>query len=341
MQNNEWNEAFPEVPEHVHQVVLSTLAGLDDGKVKKVRKMKKGKMIILAAAMVAVLGMTVSASEIFKWNQKAGEVFGADDEQQTALVMGDIAREEYQTISDNGLTIRSIQTIQDNNCFYALFEITAEDESVRITPDCSMDFLTDRQGEDNLFSMLSWGFVDESRQAVSNSRYFEMIGTKMNPGKEDLDLIIQFTSLNAPGEKAMEGEQLLKGNWEFALNLHAAEPVCYELDREYQIAGCPVTVNRVELTPISIKLVCDGEDARQLEEMEGISLEQADSLRALFVNGIRYQDGTVMEEMGYQELEAGYSEGNYTKTARLSSVIDVEKVSALLVGDNMDEISIR
>ena len=98
MQNNEWNEAFPEVPEHVHQVVLSTLAGLDDGKVKKVRKMKKGKMIILAAAMVAVLGMTVSASEIFKWNQKAGEVFGADDEQQTALVMGDIAREEYQTI---------------------------------------------------------------------------------------------------------------------------------------------------------------------------------------------------------------------------------------------------
>ncbi len=48
-----------------------------------------------------------------------------------------------------------------------------------------------------------------------------------------------------------------------------------------------------------------------------------------------------MEEMGYQELEAGYSEGNYTKTARLSSVIDVEKVSALLVGDNMDEISIR
>lgn len=340
MRNKEWNDEFPEVPEHVHQIVLSTLAGLDDGKVKRVRKMKKGKIIVLAAAMAATLGMTVSASEIFKWNQKAEEVFEADEEQQTALVMGEIAREEYQTVSDNGLTIRAIQTIQDNNCFYALFEITAEDESVRITPDCSMDFLMDCQ-EDDPFSMLSWDFVDESRQTVSNSRYFEIVGTKMAPGEGDLNLEIQFTSLNAPGEKAMEGERLLEGSWDFALNLHAAEPVCYEIGREYQIAGCPVMVNRVELTPISIKLVCDGEDVRQLEELEGISLDQADSLSALFVNGIRYQDGTVVEEMGYQELEAGYSEGDYMKTARLSSVIDVEKVSALLVGDGMDEINIR
>ncbi len=341
MKDKKWNDAFPEVPEHVHQAVLSTLAGLDDGKVKRVRKMKKSKMIILAAAMAAVLGMTVSASEIFKWNHKAEEVFHADEDQQTALVMGQIAREEYQTVTDNGLTIQAIQTIQDNNCFYALFEISAEDKSIQITPDYSMDFLMDCQGEENPFSMLSWDFVDEGRQAVSNSRYFEITGTKMNPGSEDLNMDITFTSLNGPGEKAMEGEHLLEGSWEFEINLHTTEPVCYELDRECQIAGCQVTVNRVELTPISIKLICEEEDVRQLEVKEGISLEQADSLSALYVNGIRYQDGTVVEEMGYQELEAGYSDGKYTKTARLSGVIDVEKVSALLVGDNMDEINIR
>ncbi|MCI8774974.1 MAG: hypothetical protein HFI50_13825 [Lachnospiraceae bacterium] len=43
------------------------------------------------------------------------------------------------------------------------------------------------------------------------------------------------------------------------------------------------------------KLVCDEEDVRQLETLEGINLEQADNLRSLFVNGIRYQDGTILQ----------------------------------------------
>ncbi len=338
MKNKNWNGEFPEVPEHVHQTVLSTLAGLDSRKVKKVRRMKKKKIIILAAAIVAVLGMTVSASEIFKWNQKAAEVFVADEEQQKSLVTEQIAQEEYQTISDSGLTIQAIQTIQDNNCFYALFEVTAEDESMQITPDHSMKFSTDYPDSENPFSMLSWYFVDENRQTVSNSRYFEIIGTKSNPGNEDLNLKIRFTSLNASGGKAVDAGPVLEGSWEFTLNLHATEPVRYEINKEYQIAGCTVMVREIELTPISVKVVCDEEDVRQLETLEGINLEEADNLRSLFVNGIRYQDGTVVEEMGHQELTAGYGNGNYTKTARFSSVIDVDRVSALLVGDNMDEI---
>ena len=34
MKKKNWYDEFPEVPEHVHQTVLSTLAGLDDRKVK-------------------------------------------------------------------------------------------------------------------------------------------------------------------------------------------------------------------------------------------------------------------------------------------------------------------
>ena len=85
MKNKNWYGEFPEVPEHVHQTVLSTLAGLDDRKVKKVKRMKKNKIIILAAAMTAVLGMTVSASEIFKWNKQAQEVFEAEKKKKKAL----------------------------------------------------------------------------------------------------------------------------------------------------------------------------------------------------------------------------------------------------------------
>ena len=67
-------------------------------------------------------------------------------------------------------------------------------------------------------------------------------------------------------------------------------------------------------------------------------MDQADQLSSLFINGIKYQDGTVVEEEGYQELQVGWEDDMYTKTAKLTNVIDVEKVSALLVGENMDEI---
>lgn len=340
MKNRNLSGEFPEVPEHVHQTVMSTLAGLDERKVKRVRRMKKNKIVILIAAAVVVLGTTVSAAEVFKWNQRAAEVFVADEEQQKELVTEQIAQDEYQTVSDAGLTIKAIQTIQDNNCFYALFEITAQDESMQILPDSTMNFYIDYQGGENPFAMLGYNFVDEREQPVSNSRYFEIIGTKMDSGKEDLNMRIQFTSLEGPGEKAGPGEILLEGDWEFTLNLHAAQPVCYEINKEYEIAGCNITVKSVELTPISVKLVCDEAGARVLEKQEGINFDETDSLRSLWINGIKYQDGEVVEEEGYQEIMFGCGEGEYVKIARLTNVIDVDKVSALLVGESMDEIAL-
>lgn len=340
MKNKKWNRKFPEVPEHVHQTVLSTLAGLDERKGKRVNRMKKGKAIILIAAAVAVLGTTVSAAEIFKWNRRAAEVFEADEIQQNKLVTEQIAQDTSQTVTDAGLTIEAVQTVQDNNCFYALFEITAKDESIQITQDHSMSFLYDFQDGESPFGALGWHFVDEESQTVSNSRYFEIIGTKTRPGSEDLHMKIQFTSLNAPGAKAMDGEPILEGNWEFVLDLHAIEPIRYDLNREYQIAGYPVTVKTVELTPISAKLAIDEEDARQLEKLEGVNLDQTDSLSSLWINGIKYQDGTIIEEDGFQEPLIRLGDGVYEKTARLTSVIDTDKVSALLVGESMDEIAL-
>lgn len=341
MKNKKWNREFPDVPEHVHQTVLSTLAGLDERKNKRVNRMKKGKVIILIAVAVAILGTTVSAAEIFKWNRRAAEVFVADEIQQNKLVTEQIAQDASQTVTDAGLTITAVQTIQDNNCFYALFEVTAEDTSTQITAEHSMGIQFDFQGGEDPFGYLGWGFVDESEQSVSNSRYFEITGTKTESGLEDLNMKIQFTSLNTPGEKAMEGTAVLEGNWEFALNLHAIEPVCYELNREYQIAGCTVMVKSAELTPISAKLVCDLEDVRELEKLEGVSLDQADSIASLFINGVKYQNGAIIEEEGYQELQVSWENGLYSKTARLTSVIDSDKVSALLVGENMDELPLQ
>lgn len=133
---------------------------------------------------------------------------------------------------------------------------------------------------------------------------------------------------------------MLKGDWEFTLNLHAEKPIRYELNREYQIAGRAVLIKSVELTPISVKLVCDGEDARELEKQEGIDFSQTDSLTSLWLKGVKYQDGMVVEEEGCMEIRVAVGEETYETTVRLPRVIDAEKVCALLVGQDRDEITV-
>lgn len=336
-----FSEEFPEVPQNVHQAVLDTLAGLDKQEAKKVKRMKKRTVIILAA-MTAVLGMTAAAAGVFKWNERAGEVFEAETQVQDQLVLEQVAEPGYQTVTDNGLTITAVQTIQDATCFYALLEVTAEDESMMIDSGCSMDLQMDFQGKEDPFAAFGSGFVGSTVQGAGNSRYYELFGTKLEESEADLCMNIHFTALRGAGDKAVEGGILAEGSWDFSLNIHPAELIRFDLNREYQIAGQSVTVQVVELSPLTVKLVCDEADVKALEEKEGVNLNQLDEIRAMYVNGVKYQDGTVIEENGWQGLTEGYDgSGSYVKRARFSHVIEVEKAAALLLGDDLVEISLQ
>lgn len=342
MRNSEWNREFPEVPDMVHQTVVSTLAGLEKQEGKKMKKLKRRTAIILAAAMVAVMGTTVAAAEIFKWNERATEVFEAEEEVRNELVLNQIAEEGRQEVSDNGLTIRAVQTIQDTHCFYALFEMSAEDAGIDLDGSLEMEYLMDYPGEESPFAYLGSGFVDNGNGGNPGSRYFEIYGTKQSEMEEDLDLGIHFTALCAQGEKAEDGEAILEGNWDFDLHVHPAEYLHYDIDREIQIAGCAVKVRSVELSPLSVEIVCEEAGIHSLEEAEGVSLDQTDTLHSLFVNGVKYEDGTVIEEEGFRCMHEGFDgAGNYVRSARFSHVIEPGKATALLVGDAMEPIEFK
>lgn len=342
MKNRKWNHEFPEVPDSVHQTVLDTLAGLEDQEDRKVKKFRKHTVIILAAALIAVLGTTVAAAELFKWNEKAEDIFIAEPELQDKLVIEQVVQGGYQSVTDNGLTITAVQTIQDSNCFYALFEVTADDTSLEINEDCGLDYHMDYQGGEDLFSALSWGFVDGRRQEPGNSRYFEIFGTKMEEKREDINMNLKFTALTGPGEKAMEGPVLIEGNWNFTLNVHPAEAVRFELNQEYVIGGLPVYVESVEISPLTGRIICRGEDVKKLEEKEGVNLDQLDSLKSMEITGVKYQDGTILEQAGYLYLwERLEEKGNYEKVVRFERVIEPEKAAALLLGESGDEIPLK
>lgn len=355
MKRRQWNRGFPDVPVQVHQTVLDTLEGLGEqeredvqmrnlkeGERMKKRKLRTRTMALLAAALVVVLVSTVAAAELFRWNEKAGEIFEAEPEIQSKLVMEEIAVEEHQSVADNGLTVTAVQTIQDSNCFYALFEVKAEDAGIRIDEDCSMDYLLDFHGGQDPFCAMGWGFVDRTRQEAGNSRYFEIFGTKMEESGADLNMGIHFTALRGPGAKAMDGDVMISGDWNFELALHPAKNLHIDVKRDFQIGGCQVLVESVDLSPLTCRLTCNGEDIWVLAEKEGVNFDQLDELLNTRITGVVYEDGRVIEQDGLGTLWERYPrEGSYERLIRFERVIEPEKVSGLLLGENRDEIILR
>lgn len=341
MKKIDWNREFPEVPDMVHRSVLEALSELDGQEESNMKKKRsKKRIILLTAACVTLIGTTAAASGIFKWNERARKVFQADEETQERLNQEQLSQKLAQSVTDQGLTITAIQTIQDKNRFYALFEVTAEDTGMEITEDHNMQYTMDFKDGEDPFCALGWGFVHEEEQEVSNTRYFEIYGTKMENISGDLEMNIHFTALEGcPEEKAGEGPVLVNGNWDFSLNLHESESIRHELQKEYEIAGYPVTVEAVELSPISLTIFYSGDSIRSMEEGEQIDLDQLDDLPALYPTGVRYGDGTEILEYCHP-MKEGYmdeSKSIYRITMQFTKVVDAHQVCAFLMGD--DEIT--
>lgn len=338
MKHVNWNQEYPEVPEMVHRSVLDALSVLDEQEQEagKMKKTWKKRWILLAAALVALVGTTAAAAEIFQWNERAGQVFEADEETRNELTMNQLAEGVSQTVTDQGLTITAIQTIQDRNRFYALFEVTAEDTDMQITSDYSLDYTLDFGGKEDPFCARGWGFVSEFDQEVSNTRYFEIRGTKYEQSDEDLVMNLHFTGLRGePDMKAGEGELLISGNWDFSLNLRTSDMISHEVEQDYELDGYRIHVKSVAFSPLSMTLVYDGADVRAMEAGKEIRLDQLDELTELYPTGVRYTDGTIVDEGLMLPLTAGFGDGEETYELLLSfdKVVDPEQINALLIGD--------
>lgn len=344
MMRNEWKDHFPEVPDNIHQMIMETLDGLEEReehKMKKSNKRKKRTMVLLAAALIGAMGMTVGAAGLFKWNERAAEVFEADEPLQDHLVMEQVVQEGLQSVTDNNITISLIQTIQDSNCFYALFNVTAED-GTQIDENNALSMRLDFNGAEDPFCAMGWGFVGNYEQKVSNSRYFEIYGTKANPDTSDLNMDVCFVSFNKQGEKAAEDIPLIEGNWDFSLSVHPSKMTTIEVNDTFTIAGCPVYVQTVELSPLTATLSCKGADIQVLEDSQGVDLMQLDALLPMMINGVKYQDGSIIDNTpGIPLMESYDPEGEYINITRFSKVIEPEKAVALLMGNDMEEIKLQ
>lgn len=352
MKKWKFEEEFPQVPAYVHQTVLETLECLKEK--GEVKHMKKTKWLILAAALTASFGLTVAAAELFNWNPKAAKTFGEPvKEVQNTLTLEGIAKEQTISVTDNGITVTAVQTMNDENVFYALLLVTAESAIIDGSGYFGNPVPQLITKNPDVFCNVGMDFLDMPIAEPSTQGYYEVYALK-NIGEEwreeSITILLEnysYNVFNKPKDELTDftdcTSELIEGKWELTLPLgkmqtdntiKIAEPV------QVVMQGVPVTIEELTLTPLAIKISYSLADVEKLHQ-DVYSSEEDVYLQELFLSGFVDKNGN--------ETECGFtaSSGRYTPDGKkillmgLGQAVDVHEIQAILLGNEKVRVELK
>lgn len=347
---------FPKVPEKIHEMVVETLENLEEGdslrkKGGNTMKIKKRRVIWAAAALAAMFGTTVAAAELFQWNEQAVDYFqNPPQEVQNEMVAQGVAIEQNASATDQGITVTVKQTVQDNNRLYILLDVQCEEALIdnNSTFD-KWDVITkDTEAFNNLGASFAESAPIGKKEEKTNRGYYEITGLKTygrewNEDSITLDLG-QFCYYTYE-EEGLGTSHVIDGNWKLEIPLgeqtQAAMKV-YEPGSQVMVSGMPVTVKRVEVSPISTVIVYDLEDVQNV-----INTAYADEedvfLYELQLSGFRYDDNETVLNGAGGGMSSGWDReaGEDIYKIGLSGMIEPDRVTAILLGNDMTAVELK
>ncbi len=328
MNNNDWNNVFPEVPQSFHERVQRTLDTQILNKTGRKKVMKKRFFIVLAA-VIAGLGVTAAAAHVIQWDSKLAQRFGADEQQQNQLASDGAMASVGQTATENGLTVTALQTLGDKNGVYLLFSVKAP-EGITLSDANGLDIDVDIEGVGRNFG-LTCGFMINSDLTASpsgsaNERYYEVYLD--NREKEEWNgktITVDFanlTDVEAYDSPTGNERVVVEGNWRLSWTLSYSEQMqTFDINKTYEVNGHEVVVKSVNLSPLTMTLELDGSGLAQL--VANSDLKEAGSLCTL---SLIKKDGTTFDSYSMKE---GFSGTSYKRVDRFYRVQDVEQVTGL------------
>ncbi len=338
MQRDDWNKEFPEVPTSFHNKIETTL---DKITTVKHKGLSRKRIAVLAIAAALVLGsFTVMASGLFQWNEKLAEIFGADKEQQNNLIEKQVTQQPKSSVTDNGLTVSLVQTLQDKNYFYSLLEVTAP-KDIKLTDtnlfeECEIDV----SGQKDYSYSSSHGFMSVTQEPeITNKRYYE-IWIKKSIDFNEKEFSIHFKNLQADAKK-LDMYTVLKGDWTLNWKTSFKDSTKnFDINKKCNLSGYNVLVKRVELSPLSMTIYFDGEDIKSMEKAEKVDLDKLETLEPLSFKGVNYNDGSVIPIIGGGSEGFDKSTGEYKLSTSFDKVIKIENVKELLFGAENSKIEL-
>lgn len=330
-----WENAFPDISGGFQEKVEMTLDRIMTGDDTIKRQTGIKTRVLLTAAVVVILGgITANATGLFKWDSRVAAEFKADTKQQDYLALKNMTEQQDVMSMDHGLAIKLVQTVQDKNFIYIALEVTAP-KDIMLDKTNRFDFThVQFKGSPGSYSFSST-FLNESKdEEPGNSRmYVVHVGIDPNTDVNGKEITLTFKNL------IHEGKVILEGAWELSWTMHFNDSVIgYDLNHMYDMGGYLVLIKRVEITPLSMTVYFEGND---LEKMETGFLFR--TLRQDILKGFKYKDGSTIRLQ--TDLNGGRGSinsktGEFSYTFTYDKIVNVEEIESVLLGDGNIEMKL-
>lgn len=347
----DWKGQFPDVPKQVHQSVVNTLEQLEEK--KKTVSFRKKRMV-LAAALVALIGTTAAAAEYVQWHERAvSDLHNPSQKIQNKFTDLELASNPETTVTLEGVTVTLEQVIQDENTLYFLLKLTAEEPIIGGWGFRHWQLWTE---DGKLLTLMPshqyTAFYNDTPDGAGWTKegYMSLIYGSDDIGKLDYERLVlclidyDYDRNYLPVESSKASTGTIRGRWELpvTLNPEAAKQLTkvYETDVEVPLYAKPYTVKEVTITPFSIDMLVEASDdeekIQEYAEKYG-SWDNIEDLYARGFRGVKYADGTIVD------LSRKYSGGMSTSYEKgkqahwhvyFNIPLDSENVTALLFGEN-------
>jgi len=310
-------DMYEKVPENFHRQFLDTLGQLPEEKKRRtLKRINRKRWAVLAAAAVLALGaVTVTASEIFKWQKQAKDRFGVADELEDELTMAGVTRQENTVVQGQEAEFRLLQSVRtDRSCYYLC--------RMNVPEGIALD-------EDTCFGEC---YVDDDELGCAANLVLDSLETDqllveievLLPEGEDYEgqgVILHLSDL-VQAHKAEVTDVLLEGEWEIPLTLLGnTEDVIYEVDQRVTFKEHELLIQKVQAGPFALRLYMEMEEARHALMFYPVQVTE-----------IRSRDGSLAEEECYINKfgRTDDATGAFYYEAALSEAIDPADIAEIV-----------
>lgn len=335
---------------------------------RKPRMRKRGIMIFVAAAVLALGSITVLAA-YRNWSKSLSEEFRISEEQKEELQEERAVAFVMQSQTQNDITVTAQQSITDNYFAHLSFRVEGYDlpkdaqgnyaepcfENIHITINGGTDYNMSGSFYDGLVvgpegravyadgSPIDYNAPGSLARYVQEDGSLEYLITLSNAEKGyflNKEVFVEFENLGTVSKAEYLKEHEVTGKWSFQWNLQGTDSrMEYTLNEPLGDTGA--TVIKAEISPISMHVEYNFPYQTYTEtgfDQDGNPIESEQFLEAPPLAGVKLKDGTL-----YQYLCNGGSEGynsddlnTYIATYANDRIIDTDEVAYLVFRKKID-----
>lgn len=251
-------------------------SGGADGRRRYVRFSKAAAVVL--GAILLTGGVTLAATQL--WNRDVAEDYGVAGDERTMTELNDkgfagmpeetAGNDEPLQVTDQGITVRVLQTLADEHSAYVYFEVdygrkyNAVDKGSTELSDFGVTMPMVRFATDSDDDLSYCGGISKIKNEHRVTYAYELSSQRESFKNREIHMEIRKFTKDTRKADA-HPVTVAKGNWSLDWKLSVGtEKRIYELNQELDLGGTHFTVKKFTVTPLSYEV--------EVEETDGVPL---------------------------------------------------------------------